>query len=34
MGAVDAYCWIPQGVIGERWIWVFRVLSYIVGKVD
>lgn len=29
MGAVDVYCWTPQGVIDERWIWVFVEVAYI-----
>lgn len=28
MGAVDAYCCTPRGVIDERWIWVFMEVAY------
>lgn len=32
MGAVDSYCCTPQGVIDERWIWVFMEVAYIGTK--
>jgi len=32
MGAVDAYCSAPRGVIDEIWPWVFMEVSYIVDK--